>query len=259
MVPFGYWAAVIGADLFATLATFAAIASGSQRVLTPARQRRFLAVIALLGAAWAALIGWSAGRGVFHFSAAYPFPFVVLAIALPPLVGALALLRSATVRSLVSAIPQRQLIGIQTIRLAGVVFLVAMLQARLPAVFALPAGIGDISVGLAAALIVLRSRDRESPSARTIALWNAGGILDLVVATTIGFLASTTPMRLIFSSPSTDFVTATPLVLIPAFGVPLFLLLHIASLDALRRANEKGRLEGRPPVVTATQPIRRPA
>jgi hypothetical protein len=250
---------VIGADLFNALATFAALASASQQVLAPARRRRFLAVTGLTGAAWAALVAVLAARGVFHYGATYPLPFIALAVTLPVLAGTIAVRRSATLRSVVSAIPQTTLIGIQTTRVVGPIFLIAMLEGRLPAVFALPAGIGDLCVGLAAASIAFRARRDEAPTTRAIALLNIGGILDFVVALSVGFLASTTPFRLIFATPSTDLVTVLPLVLIPAFGVPLFLLLHIASLGALQTAMRKGRLEGRPPAATATPPVRRPA
>ena len=259
MVSFGYWVAVVGGDLALVLATFVAIASAAQRVLAPARRRRFLAIVGFAGVAWAALVASLAARGVFHYGAAYPFPYIGLAVALPVLGGAVAMWRSAPVRSVASAIPQEWLIGIQTIRVIGAVFLVALLEGRLPAVFALPAGIGDVLVGLAAPLVALRVRGQEPQAERATALWNMAGILDLVVAIAIGFLASTTPYRLIFSTPSTDVATALPLVLIPAFGVPLFLLLHIASLQTLRAALRKGRLERRPPVATAAPPVRRPA
>jgi hypothetical protein len=259
ILPFGYWLAVIGADLFNALATFAALASAAQQVLPPARRRRFLTVTGLTGVAWAALVAVLAARGVFHYAATFPFPFIALAVTLPVVAGIIALRRSATLRSVVSATPQTMLVGIQTTRVVGPIFLVAMLQGYLPAVFALPAGIGDLCVGLAAASTAFRARRDEAQNTRAIAFLNIGGILDFVVALSVGFLASTTPFRLIFSTPSTDAVTVLPLVLIPAFGVPLFLLLHMASLNALRAEMRKGRLERRPPAVTATPPVRRPA
>ena len=50
------------------------------------------------------------------------------------------------------------------------------------------------------------------------------------MALAIGFLAATTPLRLIHASPSTDLITFLPLVMVPVFGIPVFLTLHILSL-----------------------------
>ena len=62
----------------------------------------------------------------------------------------------------------------QTLRVVGVVFLIAMALDRLPAVFALPAGLGDIAIGLAAPFVAwrlysgarLRSHGPRGPDAR---------------------------------------------------------------------------------------------
>jgi hypothetical protein len=53
------------------------------------------------------------------------------------------LLLSRTFRAIVSGIPQHWLIGIQTFRIIGIVFLVRYFQGQLPGVFAIPAGLGD--------------------------------------------------------------------------------------------------------------------
>ena len=43
-----------------------------------------------------------------------------------------------------------------TLRVVGVLFLIAMEQDHLPAAFALPAGLGDIAIGLAAPFVALQ-------------------------------------------------------------------------------------------------------
>jgi hypothetical protein len=40
-------------------------------------------------------------------------------------------------------------------------------------------------------------------------------------------------LRLILTNPSTDLLSLLPLVSIPAFGVPLFAMLHFASLQKI--------------------------
>jgi hypothetical protein len=64
--------------------------------------------------------------------------------------------------------------------------------------------------------------------------WNVLGILDLVNALVIGFVTTPGPLQLIVPDrPST--IAFYPLVLIPAFAVPLSILLHALSLRQLRR------------------------
>ena len=115
-----------------------------------------------------------------------------------------------------------------TLRVVGVLFLIVMAQGHLPAALALPAGLGDIAIGVAAPFVARRlARD----TGRTGAVrFNVLGILDLIVAGSIGFLlaglggvtASTEPLLLL------------PLALIPTVTVPLALTLHIVSLRRLR-------------------------
>jgi hypothetical protein len=61
--------------------------------------------------------------------------------------------------------------------------------------------------------------------------WNVLGILDLVDAIALNAVANPAG-----SPTAPDLVAVFPLVLIPAFGVPLSLLLHALSLRQLRRA-----------------------
>jgi hypothetical protein len=80
-------------------------------------------------------------------------------------------------------------------------------------------------------------RVQEDDNDRTGAVWfNVLGLLDLVVAVSIGFLAGLGPAQLLPVSPSTVEVTLLPLALIPSTAVPLALALHIRSLLRLRRA-----------------------
>ena len=71
-----------------------------------------------------------------------------------------------------------------TFRVAGVAFLLTMALGHLPALFALPAGLGDIATGIAALLV---ARTLAQGRGHRAALWlNAFGMTDLVVALTLG-------------------------------------------------------------------------
>lgn len=77
-------------------------------------------------------------------------------------------------------------IFLQTQRVLGVFFLVEFARGHLPAGFALPAGLGDVAVGLAAPWVA-QSLAAKKPHAVTVArLWNYLGIFDLVLALAMG-------------------------------------------------------------------------
>jgi hypothetical protein len=69
------------------------------------------------------------------------------------------------------------------------------------------------------------------------AVWfNMLGLVDLVVAVGIGFLAASGPANLLSVTPSTEAIAMLPLVLIPTTAVPLAAALHVVSLRRLRAA-----------------------
>lgn len=234
-VSLGIWIATLGAALFTGGSIVWNIARGASTAgLTTDARRRLTWYTGALLAAWAAVDLALGSRGVFHYGGQYRFPYIAVGIVAPVIIGAVFLWSSPALRRAVDAIPQSRLIGVQGDRVVGVVFLILLAQHQLPAVFALPAGIGDILVGLGA-LVLARQFARGTRSVEATAIvWNLAGVLDLVVAVGIGFLASTTPYRLIYSTPSTDVITFLPMVMIPVFGIPLFLLQHGVSLARLR-------------------------
>jgi hypothetical protein len=125
------------------------------------------------------------------------------------------------------------LITLQTFRIGGVVFLVAWMGGSLPAGFALPAGIGDVAIGLAAPFVaaaVIRRRPHHLALAR---IWNVLGVADLVIAVSSGVLHGRSPIGLLAGSVTTDVVARYPLSLIPTFLVPLALMLHLATFRRL--------------------------
>ena len=117
----------------------------------------------------------------------------------------------------------------------GVVFLILYFRGLLPGLFALPAGLGDMTIGLTAPLVA-RAVSSPSASLRTrIIAWNLGGILDLVTAVTLGVLNTPSPIGILASGVNTRLMGSFPLSLIPTFLVPLFLIFHLITLIHLRR------------------------
>lgn len=152
---------------------------------------------------------------------------------IPLAVGYLGYLMLRSARAVVDEIPLQWMIGLQLYRALGVVFLVEWILGALPGAFALPAGIADVAIGLAAPFVAARVRD-GAPRAREMAIrWNVLGIADLVVAVTMGVLTTPGPLHLpALGAPSAGIITL-PLVLIPTIAVPFSLLLHFIGLHRL--------------------------
>src|SRR5204863_7549149 len=112
----------------------------------------------------------------------------------------------------------------------------------LPGLFAWPAGLGDMAVGMTAPLMLasLLRRPDYAASRRFVA-WNLSGILDLVVAVSIGAVVPVVAPNF-YGDVTTAPMSQMPLALIPTFLVPTFLILH---LTALLQARRLGRLAAR--------------
>lgn len=114
-------------------------------------------------------------------------------------------------------------------RVVGVAFLVIMALGHLPALFAVPAGLGDIATGVAAPFVAA-GLARGTTSRRAAVAFNAFGAFDLVLALTLGAL---TGFQLIDVTPSSALIGELPLALIPTAAVPLMLVLHLTAISTL--------------------------
>ena len=120
-------------------------------------------------------------------------------------------------------------------RVAGGLFLIVYLQGDIPGEFAVPAGVGDVLVGIAAPFVAVHLSRRGGQRAWPAVLaWCTLGILDLVVAVGTGFLhgAEHAPAALPRRPEHRD--RQLPLVLIPTFLVPASIILHVLVIARLR-------------------------
>jgi hypothetical protein len=185
---------------------------------------------------WNSIMIALATRGVFEVRPGTPsIPTIPFAVMLPIAAGLWLLLRSKTIATIVDATPLAWLVGMQSTRVLGVLFLLLMLTGQLPWQFALPAGVGDVVVGLSAISIARAAQRGVRVGQRAVYGWNLLGLLDFVVALATGFLTSPSPLqRLAFDHPNL-LALQFPLVMIPAFLVPLYSLLHGICLWKMRR------------------------
>jgi len=158
-----------------------------------------------------------------------PLPMAI-GVAAPLIVFFASLRVSQSFRAFVLSLDLRFIAGMQAWRWAGLDFLSLYAHKILPAVFALPAGLGDMAIGVTAPWIILALiRQPGFAASRAFIRWNVLGILDLIIAISIGTLgtlfATGAPGEI-----STAPMATLPLLLIPAFLVPLFLMLHTAAL-----------------------------
>ena len=220
------------------LAILAAVLIGLHRAVArtgwPPRQRaavwRTGSVVLIAWFVAANALGWLD----FFRGATSRIPTIEFGIFVPIIAGAIALRRSGTLRRILDATPQSWLVGVQLYRAMGVIFLTLFAAGRLPGAFALPAGIGDILVGIEAPLVALIYARGVPSRERLVRAWNLFGLLDLVVAVTTGFLTSPSPLQMLSPAAPNELIAAFPLVMIPVFAVPVAVLLHLASLLKLR-------------------------
>jgi hypothetical protein len=79
-------------------------------------------------------------------------------------------------------------------------------------------------------------RDQSFVTSRRYVMWNLLGILDLTVAVSMGVVCSGF-LRGFTLNVTTSAMAQLPLVLVPAYMVPLFIMLHFTALAQVRRAN----------------------
>ena len=118
------------------------------------------------------------------------------------------------------------LIAVHTWRILGIVFLWGMTLGLLDPAFAIPAGIGDILIGVTAIPFAIFLWTGYSWSKYAVVVWSVLGIADLVNAVTLGVITN--------SDFSTSTMATFPWNLVPTVGVPLALTLHGITLYRLR-------------------------
>ncbi len=196
----------------------------------PERRAGVRLAIRLALAAWFALVVLSGAAGVFVGRPGTPPLAMAIAIAAPLLVFWTWMRVSPAFREFVLSLDLRLVVAMQAWRWAGLGFLSLYAHHILPAVFAFPAGLGDMAVGVTAPwMLMALIREPGFAASASFVRWNLFGILDLVVAVSIGTV-STLFATGVPGEVSTAPMALLPLLLIPAFLVPLFLMLHVSAL-----------------------------
>lgn len=228
--------------LIGTLAILTTVLFGLQQALKRAewpdedRRRAFRSIATLLVGWYVAtlLLAWLE----FYRGTTTRIPTIEIGLLVPIILGVLLAWRWELLRRVIEVVPQEWIVGVQLYRAMGLVFLVLLGAGRLPGLFAWPAGVGDIIVGVLAPFVGMAYARNPNSAAGLVRAWNWFGIVDLIVAVGTGFLTSPSPLQMLSFDAPNDLISAFPLVMVPVFLVPLSILLHLASLKKLRRAND---------------------
>jgi hypothetical protein len=228
--------------LIGTLAILTTVLFGLQEALKRAewpdedRRRAFRSIATLLVGWYVAtlLLAWLE----FYRGAATRLPTIEIGLLVPIILGVLLAWRWELLRRVIDVLPQEWIVSVQLYRAMGLMFLILYAVGRLPSVFALPAGIGDVFVGVVAPFVGLAYARHPRSATGLVRAWNWLGIVDLIVAVGTGFLTSPSPLQMLSFNAPNDLISAFPLVMVPVFLVPLSILLHLASLKKLRQTND---------------------
>ena len=248
--PPGYiWAITIAGIIAIPAATCVVLYGGALRAGQGKTRAALLAGgAALLLGGWFAASAVIAGHGWYQARLGHGVPWLPVAAA-SSFAAYLALRRIPAVgRALTAPGTVHRLELPHSFRaIEGSMFIAVMALGHLPALFALPAGLGDITAGIAAPFVARRLAQGGS---RRTALWfNVFGMTDLVVALTLGAL---TGFQVLNVTPSGAPISALPLALIPTAAVPLLFALHVTSVSALARASRTARTAAEPVAAAAS-------
>lgn len=170
-----------------------------------------------------ALVGGATG---FFARLAFPGPqLIILALIAATLAAATSV---PALRAWIDTLSLRVLVGVNAIRFIGIAFLVLAAGGRLDPVFAARAGWGDIVVAALALVLVAAGEPRTRLYRGLTHVWNALGLLDLVVA-----VATATLVTLRATVPGIVPIVSFPLVIVPTFIVPILVATHVVIFRRL--------------------------
>ncbi|HEY2340494.1 MAG TPA: hypothetical protein VGH75_08195 [Steroidobacteraceae bacterium] len=195
--------------------------------------------LAAIAGAWVGLASGLGAAGTLAFAPNNPVPLIGVLFAVPLLVVGVLALRSQGVRAALLAVPMQLLIGLNSLRVLGVLFLLLAANGRLSGPFPYSAGLGDIITGALAIPLALNIARSGRPSLRAIRRWNIFGALDLVVAVALGITsADGSPLQVIHAGVGSEAMQYLPYCLVPTVLVPFYLITHatVAAQLAAARA-----------------------
>ena len=187
-------------------------------------------LVSVVLAIWALAVWIAGAAGVFAAAPADPPVALLAALVIPVGLFAGAYRASAAVRGWALGLDLRLLTALQGWRVIGAGFLFLYAHGSLPGFFAWPAGLGDLLVGLAAPFVLLAVIHEKAGWQSRVKWLNIAGLIDFAGAFATGLLTSPSSFGILAGSVTTEILAEPPLIMIPGFAVPLFIILHVISL-----------------------------
>jgi hypothetical protein len=190
-------------------------------------------VIAILALWLAVVIALGVNGAYVRAPGSLPLPILIGVIV--PIIAFLTMYRVwPAFRRFILSLDLVPVTALQAWRFGGLGFLALYVYGILPGQFAWPAGLGDMAIGASAVWVVWAlSRRPQFAASRSFAIWNLLGIFDLVVAVGTGATASGMALG-VYGEITTGPMAQMPLVLVPGFLVPCFVMLHLTALFQAR-------------------------
>jgi TM2 domain-containing membrane protein YozV len=201
----------------------------------PATPRNWHLATGLILFAWFALIFGLSLNGAFVPPAGEPPRLLLLTGAVSLGLFALAWRSLPAFRAYILGLDLRLLILLHGMRTLGLGFVMLYMVDQLPMLFAFLAGFGDALTAVAAIVLgYLLFTRRSGLPVRLIRRWNTFGLVDFVIAVSIGVLTRANGLLASGTGVDSDLMSAFPFAIIPAFLVQVFTLTHIIIYLQLR-------------------------
>jgi len=133
------------------------------------------------------------------------------------------------VRTWVAGLDLGLVVAVQTWRVLGIAFVFLWGLGSLPATFAIPAGVGDVAVGVFAVYVTLAVARKTPDWPARVRLLTIVGILDFMLAFGTATLSGEGRLLQLASAPLPVLMQTLPMAMIPTFGVPFFMILHLIA------------------------------
>jgi hypothetical protein len=160
----------------------------------------------------------------------------------PALILACVLWRAGWLIAAVDAVPLWCIPALQMLRIGGgLTLLGAWATGFAPWAFVGTAGPGDIAVGVGGGLVALALAAKASWAVTVARLWNVAGLAELAHTMYRAVRTAPGPFQIAFDGPPNLVPAVFPLLYLPAFIVPLTILLHLLSLQQLARHQAASR------------------
>ena len=185
--------------------------------------------------AWFAGVFILASNNIFNAPVGQPPINILLSLVIPVIAFSITYSASKRFKNYVLSIDMRHLILLHSWRMLGFGFVFLYFYDILPALFAVPAGIGDAMAATFAVLLAIAMYQNKTISKKWIYRWNTFGLLDFIIAVSVGIISRTGNIGQLEGHVASDAMGVLPLVMIPTFIVPFYILTHIIIFMQLRK------------------------